>query len=74
MALVYFAGNAAGSVVPTPGGIGSIDVAMIAGLTAVGVGPGVAVSATVVFRVVTFWVQIPLGWVALRHLMRRGAV
>ncbi|PFG38594.1 uncharacterized protein (TIRG00374 family) [Georgenia soli] len=74
VALVYFAGNAAGSVVPTPGGIGSIDVAMIAGLTAVGVGPGVAVSATVVFRVVTFWVQIPLGWVALRHLMRRNAV
>lgn len=74
VALVYFAGNAAGSVVPTPGGIGSIDVAMIAALTAVGVGPGVAVSATVVFRVVTFWVQIPLGWLALRHLMRRGAV
>jgi uncharacterized membrane protein YbhN (UPF0104 family)/MFS family permease len=74
VALVYFAANAAGSVVPTPGGIGSIDVALIAALTAVGVSPGVAVSATVVFRVVTFWVQIPLGWVALRGLMRRGAL
>ncbi|WP_052436867.1 lysylphosphatidylglycerol synthase transmembrane domain-containing protein [Georgenia sp. SUBG003] len=74
VALVYFAGNAAGSVVPTPGGIGSIDVALIATLTAVGVGPGVAVSATVVFRVVTFWVQIPLGWVTLRGLMRRGTL
>ncbi|GAA4286604.1 lysylphosphatidylglycerol synthase transmembrane domain-containing protein [Georgenia daeguensis] len=74
VAIVYFAGNAAGSVVPTPGGIGSIEVALIAGLTALGVGPGVAVSATVLFRVVTFWVQIPLGWVTLRHLMRRGAL
>jgi uncharacterized membrane protein YbhN (UPF0104 family) len=74
VAVVYFAGNAAGSVVPTPGGIGSIDVALIAGMTAVGIGPGVAVSATVLFRLATFWVQIPLGGLALRALMRRGAL
>lgn len=72
VALVYFASNAVGSVVPTPGGVGSVDVALIAGLSAIGVGAGVAVPAMVVFRLATFWSQIPLGWATLRHLMRRG--
>lgn len=73
-AAVYFGGNAAGSVVPTPGGMGSIEVALIAGLSASGINAGVAASATVLFRVVTFWLQLPLGWAALRRLLRRRVI
>ncbi|WP_425956758.1 flippase-like domain-containing protein [Xylanimonas sp. McL0601] len=72
--IVYFAGNAAGSVVPTPGGIGSVDVAIVAAMATLGLRPGVAVSATVLFRLATFWVQLPIGAAALRRLMRRGAL
>ena len=72
VALVYLAGNAAGAAIPTPGGIGTIEVAFIGGLTAAGLNPGVAASVTIVFRVVTFWLPIPIGWGAMRYLQRTG--
>lgn len=73
VAIVYLAGNTAGALVPTPGGMGAIEVALAASLTAVtGINPGVATSIAVLFRVVTFWVRIPIGWVAMRYLQRTG--
>ncbi len=72
VAVVYFVGNAAGAVIPTPGGIGTIEIALIAGLTATGINPGVAASAAILFRVLTFWLQIPIGWASYRFLRRTG--
>jgi len=72
VAVIYLVGNAAGAAIPTPGGIGTIEVTLIGGLTAAGVNPGVAASAVVLFRLLTFWLPIPLGWVALRHMRRTG--
>ncbi len=72
VAIIYFAGNTAGGAVPTPGGIGGIEVALIALLTSAGVNPGVAASAVTVFRVATYWLQIPLGWLCMRALRRMG--
>lgn len=74
VAVIYFAGNLAGSAVPTPGGIGGIEFALTGLLTAAGVNPGVAVSAVMLFRLATYWLQIPLGWVAMRLLRRADAV
>ncbi|WP_372593601.1 flippase-like domain-containing protein [Actinotalea sp.] len=72
VAIIYFAGNTAGGAVPTPGGIGGIEVALIALLTSAGVNPGVAASAVTVFRLATYWLQIPLGWACMRVLRRMG--
>jgi len=72
VAVVYFVGNAAGAILPTPGGMGTIEVALTAGLTTAGLNPGVAASVAILFRILTFWVQIPVGWVAMRGLVRRG--
>jgi uncharacterized membrane protein YbhN (UPF0104 family) len=37
--------------------------------------PGTAaVSAVLLFRLATFWLPVPLGWVALRWLRDRRAV
>ena len=73
VAIVYLAGNTAGALVPTPGGMGAIEVALAASLTAVtGINPGVATSIAILFRVVTYWVRIPIGWVAMRHLQKVG--
>jgi len=73
VAIVYLTGNTAGALVPTPGGIGAIDVALAGALSAVtGINPGVAASIAVLFRVATYWVRIPIGWVAMRHLQRAG--
>ncbi len=72
VAIIYFAGNTAGGAVPTPGGLGGIEVALIALLSSAGVNAGVAASAVTVFRVATYWLQIPLGWLCMRALRRTG--
>jgi len=71
-AMAYLIGNSAGSVAPTPGGMGAIEAAELAALGAAGINPGVAASVVVVFRLATFWIRIPLGWVAYRALEKRG--
>ena len=60
------------SVAPTPGGIGAVEAALIAGLTTVGVQSEVAVPAVFMFRIVTFWLPILPGWAMLVLLQRRG--
>jgi len=73
VALVYLAGNTAGALVPTPGGIGTIELALATTLTgATGINAGIATSIAVLFRVATYWLRIPLGWAAMRYLQRTG--
>lgn len=70
-AIVYLAGNAVGSAAPTPGGIGGVEAVLAAGLTAIGVPAHEAIPAVLLFRVATFWLPIPAGWVAYMLLHRR---
>ncbi len=73
VALVYLAGSTLGALVPTPGGAGTIEAALATGLgTVAGVNPGVAFSVAVLFRVLTYWLRIPLGWMSMRYLQRVG--
>jgi uncharacterized membrane protein YbhN (UPF0104 family) len=72
--VVYLTGSAIGSIVPTPGGLGAVEAALTAGLTAAGVPGAAAASAVLLFRLVTFWLPVPLGWAALRYLERKQAV
>jgi uncharacterized membrane protein YbhN (UPF0104 family)/tRNA A-37 threonylcarbamoyl transferase component Bud32 len=75
IAVVYLTGNALGSIVPTPGGLGAVEVALSGGLTTIAHVPGAyALSAVLLFRLLTFWLPIPIGWVALNSLQRRGAL
>jgi len=74
VAVVYLTGSAIGSAVPTPGGIGAVEAALSAGLTAAGLHGTVAFSAVLLFRTVTFWLPVPLGWIALNYLQRRDVL
>jgi len=74
VAVVYLAGAAVGSVAPTPGGLGAVELALSTGLAAVGVPSTAAVSSVLLFRLATFWLPVPLGWIALQGLRRRNAV
>jgi glycosyltransferase 2 family protein len=69
--LVYLTGSAIGSIIPTPGGIGAVEAALTAGLTAAGVPGAAAASAVLLFRLLTFWLPIPFGWGALKYLERK---
>ena len=58
------------TVAPTPGGLGAFESALIAGLTGFGLPSGIAVSATLTFRLATFWLPILPGWFAFGWMQR----
>ena len=64
--LVNWAATNAGSISPTPGGLGVAE----AGLTAAGVRTDLAVAAALTHRLVTFWLPPIPGWFAIRSLER----
>jgi uncharacterized membrane protein YbhN (UPF0104 family) len=72
LTVVFLAGSAAGSVIPTPGGLGAVDAALVTGLIATGLAPTVAVPAVLWFRLVSVWLPVPLGWIAVQVLRRRA--
>jgi uncharacterized membrane protein YbhN (UPF0104 family) len=47
---------------------------MAAGLTAIGVPASQAISGVLLFRMATFWLPIPVGWVCFQVLQRRGVL
>jgi uncharacterized protein (TIRG00374 family) len=72
ISFVYLAGSTLGQAAPTPGGLGVVEAAIAAGLSAAGLDPAVAVSATLLFRLVTFWLPTVPGWFAFRGLTAKG--
>jgi uncharacterized protein (TIRG00374 family) len=74
VAVVYLTGSAIGSAVPTPGGIGAVEAALSAGLTAAGMPGAKAIGAVLLFRLVTFWLPVPIGWAAMHYLQRHDAL
>jgi len=73
-AVVYLTGAALGSAVPTPGGLGAVEAALSAGLTAAGLPGATSVSAVLLFRTLTFWLPVPVGWGAFNYLERHGYI
>ncbi|HLK74941.1 MAG TPA: lysylphosphatidylglycerol synthase domain-containing protein [Streptosporangiaceae bacterium] len=74
IAVVYLTGSALGSIVPTPGGLGAVEAALTAGLVATGMHGTEAASSVLLFRLLTFWLPVPIGWVALNYLERKDAL
>lgn len=72
IALVNLVGNALGALIPTPGGLGGVEGALTAGMSAAGVPATIAFSATILYRLCTYWGRVPIGWVAMRYLERKG--
>jgi uncharacterized membrane protein YbhN (UPF0104 family) len=70
--VVFLVGSAAGSLVPTPGGLGTVEAALVTGLVATGLAPEVALPAVLWFRLASVWLPVPLGWVAVQMLRRRA--
>jgi uncharacterized membrane protein YbhN (UPF0104 family) len=71
LAVVQLVGNTVGTAVPTPGGLGAVEAALTAGLTALGLSPGLAVSAVLLFRIVSFWLPIMPGWILWTQMQKR---
>jgi uncharacterized membrane protein YbhN (UPF0104 family) len=62
------------SAIPSPGGIGTAEAALSAGLIGLGVGESTALTVAVTQRLCTFYLPPIWGYLSLRWLERRGYV
>ncbi len=72
IAVAYLVGATVGQAAPTPGGMGVVEAALVAGLIAVGIDSGIAVPAVLVFRILTFWLPTIPGWFAFNNLQKNN--
>jgi uncharacterized membrane protein YbhN (UPF0104 family) len=71
LTMIYLAAAGAGSLIPSPGGVGPVEAALIAGLTAAGVDLPVAAMAALLSRIVSVWLLAVPGCVSLFVMRRR---
>ena len=70
MALAYLAATVAVALVPTPGGIGSVEAALILALVAAGGPVAVATAVVLAYRIITVWLPLLPGALTLGALVR----
>lgn len=61
---------AAKSAVPSPGGVGPVEAALVGGLASLGLGLGTATAAVAVYRTAGHWLPVLAGVLSLRELRR----
>ncbi|WP_306364461.1 lysylphosphatidylglycerol synthase transmembrane domain-containing protein [Nocardia sp. CC227C] len=66
--VVTMIGGTLASAAPTPGGVGAVEAALIGGLAAFGVPASIAVPAVLLYRVLTCWLPVAVGWPIMRWL------
>jgi len=62
--LAFCAAQVLAQIPITPGGLGFVEAGLTAMLTLAGVGAGAAVLATFAYRLVSYWLPLPVGLVA----------
>lgn len=70
--LAYAVANFAGLVAVLPGGVGIYEGLMTATLTSAGVEKALALSATVVYRVLSMLIFLPIGYILYRRVLKRS--
>lgn len=66
--VVTMIGGTLASAAPTPGGVGAVEAALIGGLAAFGLPAAVAVPSVLLYRVLTCWLPVFVGWPVMRWL------
>ncbi|MFD3514282.1 flippase-like domain-containing protein [Streptomyces sp. NPDC058657] len=74
VAVVFLTANAVGSAVPTPGGVGAVEGALIGALSVAGLPASIATPAVLLYRLLTFWLPVLPGWLCFNRLTRKGAL
>jgi uncharacterized membrane protein YbhN (UPF0104 family) len=74
VALLYLAASSVAALLPTPGGLGSLDAALALALTATGAPAATAASAVLGYRLLTVWLPLIPGLLVLAVLVRRRAL
>jgi len=71
---VYLSAKLISGAAPVPGGLGALEAGLIAGCSGLGMPIGAAASAVLIYRLLTFWLVVPIGWVCLKMAETRGYV
>ncbi len=72
VATVYLVGSMVAGAAPTAGGVGALEPALAFGLAAAGGDAATMLAAVLVYRVISFWLPVLPGIVALAGLRRSG--
>jgi glycosyltransferase 2 family protein len=72
--VVTMVGGTLASAAPTPGGVGAVEAALIGGLAAFGVPAGVGVPSVLLYRVLTCWLPVFIGWPVMRWLTNNDLI
>ena len=70
VAVAYLAATVAVALVPTPGGIGSVEAALVVALVAAGGPVAVATAVVLAYRIITVWLPLLPGALTLGALVR----
>ena len=71
---LYMVANTVASAVPSPGGVGAIEAALVFVLLSAGVDDATAWAAVLLFRLINYWFPTIPGWIGLRVSERRQLV
>ena len=69
--VVWSAGAGAASLSPVPGGIGIVDIVLIAAFAGVGIHAPAAVTVTLLYRLLSFKIGMSMVWFAYHSWLRR---
>lgn len=72
--VVTMVGGTLASAAPTPGGVGAVEAALIGGLAAFGVPAAVGVPSVLLYRMLTCWLPVFVGWPVMRWLTTNDMV
>jgi uncharacterized protein (TIRG00374 family) len=72
--LAYAAAQLAAILPITPGGLGVVEGSLTIALVAFGGAEGTAIAAVLVYRIISFWSELPVGWLAWGLVRRSEAV
>jgi putative heme transporter len=69
--LVWSAGQAAGGISFTPGGVGIVEAALLAAMVGVGLPAAGAAVAVMIYRLISLWLLLVVGWIFLAVIRSR---
>ncbi|UXA07904.1 flippase-like domain-containing protein [Mycobacterium sp. SMC-2] len=72
--VVTMVGGTLASAAPTPGGVGAVEAALIGGLAAFGVPAAVGVPSVLLYRLLTCWLPVFVGWPVMRWLTKNEMI
>ncbi len=72
--VIFTTSSALSTLSGVPGELGVMETSLAVLSTSLGIAPATAISAIVLFRALSYWLPIPLGYLAFWDLQRRGFI